>query len=53
MITIISLRKKNNRGGSKMVTRVQKQTARALKIKNLAETLEPYLAEIRHQGESP
>jgi hypothetical protein len=35
-----------------MATRVQKQTAWTLWNKNLAETLEPYLAEIKQQGES-
>jgi hypothetical protein len=35
-----------------MVTRVQKQTAWAPWLQNLAETLEPHLAEIKHQGES-
>jgi hypothetical protein len=37
---------------SKMTTRVQKHTAWAPWIKNLAEMLEPHLAEIKHQGES-
>jgi hypothetical protein len=35
-----------------MATRVQKQTAWALWLQNIAETLEPHLAEIKHQGES-
>jgi hypothetical protein len=35
-----------------MVTRVQKQTASAPRIKNCAEVLEPHLAEIKHQEES-
>jgi hypothetical protein len=39
-------------GGSKMVTREQKQTVWARWIKKLAETLKPHLAEIKHQGES-
>jgi hypothetical protein len=38
--------------GSKIATRVQKQTAWVPWIKNLAETLEPHLAEIKHHGES-
>jgi hypothetical protein len=38
--------------GSKLVTREQKQTAWALWLKNLAEMLEPHLAEIKHQRES-
>jgi hypothetical protein len=40
------------RGGSKMVTRVQKQTAWALWLQNLTEMLEPHLVEIKHQWES-
>jgi hypothetical protein len=35
-----------------MATRVQKQTAWVPWIKNLAETLEPHLMEIKHKGES-
>jgi hypothetical protein len=38
--------------GSKMVTRVQKQTAWALWLKNLAEMLQPHLTEIKHQEKS-
>jgi hypothetical protein len=40
------------RGGFKMATRVQKQTAGAQWLQNLAETLEPHLAKIKQQGES-
>jgi hypothetical protein len=43
---------KNGVRGSEMVTRVQKQIAWAPQIKNLAETLEPHLSEIKHQKES-
>jgi hypothetical protein len=39
-------------GGSMMVTGAQKQPAWAPWIKNLAEMLEPYLAQIKHKGES-
>jgi hypothetical protein len=35
-----------------MATRAQNQTAWAPWIKNLAEILEPYLVEMKHQGES-
>jgi hypothetical protein len=35
-----------------MVTRVQKQTVWAPEIKNIAEMLDPHLAEIKHQEES-
>jgi hypothetical protein len=38
--------------GSKMATVVQKQIVWAPWIKNLAESLEPHLAEIKHLGES-
>jgi hypothetical protein len=40
------------RRASKMATRMQKQTVWAPWIKNLAETLEPHLVEIKQQGES-
>jgi hypothetical protein len=40
-------------GGSKMATRVQKQTAGALKIKNLAEMLELHLAPRRIKTKTP
>jgi hypothetical protein len=46
----VSFKIKNK--NTKMVTRVQKQTEWALWIKNLAETLQPHLLEINHQGKS-
>jgi hypothetical protein len=49
---VICWSKNGSQGGSKMATRVQKQTAWALWIKNHAEMLEPHLVEIKHQGES-
>jgi hypothetical protein len=47
-----SVGNEENGGGSKMVTRVQKQTAWAPWIKNFVEMLESHIAERKHQEES-
>jgi hypothetical protein len=50
--SLCSLLSKMSMEGSKMATRVQKQTAWAPWIKNLPEMLKPHFVEIKHQGES-
>jgi hypothetical protein len=43
---------KRKSGGSKMVTRTEKQAVWALQIKNIAKMLEVHVAEIKNQEES-